>query len=274
MVEFEKVVEALNGKKEVEYAEVEGLAERFNLSSRSIAAKLRHQGITVGKKVKAKSSFTAEDTATIETLASKGKFVEEIADAVGKSVNQIKGKLLSMRIYGVKQRDIKPKTVYKKSYTEAEEGLVASMANQGKFIEEIADRLGRTVPQIRGKLLSMNITGVKQKTKKGKPAPVYTEEVLKRIEELANAKKSEAEIADELSLNPKGLHTRMIQLGFATPKSKARFWTDSKVEKLEAIAEQTTDLNEIASEMNTSTMVVAKKLKELGIEYNVLKKGE
>ena len=52
-----------------------------------------------------------------------------------------------------------PKKVVEKKYSEEEEVTFVTMARAGKFLEEIADALDKTVPSVRGKALSLTRTG-------------------------------------------------------------------------------------------------------------------
>lgn len=177
-------------------AVIEQLMADFDFPRRSITAKLRKLGFDVPKKPGAAPVFSAEETAALAQFLedNAGEFTaEEIAANLsenwGREVNarQINGKALSMEMTG----SIKPaeKKVVARTYTEAEEATIESMVEAGKFLEEIAEAVGRPVNSVRGKLLSMSLKAV-QRDKKATKADPYDgiEDMLdKTAEELASA---------------------------------------------------------------------------------------
>lgn len=134
-------------------------AEALGNSTRSISSKLRKMGFEVTKVETAGKSFSdSEEAALVEFVTSNpGMYTfKDIAKTVMGSedyTKKVQGKLLSLELTGsVKKTE--PKEVVKK-YTEAEEATIEKMANDGSFIEEIAEAVGREVNSIRGKVLSM-----------------------------------------------------------------------------------------------------------------------
>jgi hypothetical protein len=69
------------------------------------------------------------------------------------SAKQIQGKLLALELTG----SVKPaeKVEAARTYSDAEETTFIKMAQAGKFIEEIAITLGKSIPSVRGKALSL-----------------------------------------------------------------------------------------------------------------------
>tara|TARA_B100000424_G_scaffold271628_1_gene275356 strand:- start:16214 stop:16897 length:684 start_codon:yes stop_codon:yes gene_type:complete len=86
------------------------------------------------KKVTPKT-YTAEQEAEIASMVEGGSFLEDIADAIGKPVNSVRGKLLSM---GLKAEQREKKAVKSDPY----EGI-DDMLDQS--VEELADHFGKTV---------------------------------------------------------------------------------------------------------------------------------
>ena len=143
---------------------VERAAEALGKTTRSIASKLRQLDREVASLAKEKTSaFTADEGADLAEFvqANAGNLTyKEIAEnfAGGKfSAKQIQGKLLALELTG----SVKPaeKVEVARTYTEAEEAKFVSMAQSGRFIEEIAESLGKSVASVRGKALSLTRKG-------------------------------------------------------------------------------------------------------------------
>jgi hypothetical protein len=81
------------------------------------------------------------------------KEIAEQFNAGSFSAKQIQGKLLALELTG----SVKPaeKVEAARTYSEAEEATFIKMAQNGKFIEEIALTLGKSIPSVRGKALSL-----------------------------------------------------------------------------------------------------------------------
>ena len=86
------------------------------------------------KKVTPKT-YTAEEESTISSMVEAGSYLEEIADAVGKTVASVRGKLLSM---GLKA----PQRDKKASKSDPYEGI-DGMTDQS--VEALAEHFGKTV---------------------------------------------------------------------------------------------------------------------------------
>ena len=98
-------------------------------------------------------------------------------------------------------------------YSEAEEATFVGLVNDGAFIEEIADNLGKSVNSIRGKALSLLRSGdinsiPKQKVTKGssKQDPFVDLEI---------ASLTVDEIAEEIGKTVRGVKTMLTRRGLA-----------------------------------------------------------
>jgi hypothetical protein len=140
--------------------QVEQAAEALGVTVRSISSKLRQLDREVASMAKEKvSKFTDEESDNLAAYVTGNAGVytyKEIAEkfASGKfSAKQIQGKLLALELTG----DVKPaeKVEAARHYSDAEEATFIKMAQAGKFIEEIALTLGKTIPSVRGKALSL-----------------------------------------------------------------------------------------------------------------------
>ena len=142
---------------------VEQAATTLNVTERSVASKLRQLDREVASMAKVKeSAFSAEQGEALFQFVTSNAGVytyKEIAENFPGDFNakQIQGKLLALELTGsVKPAD---KVEVARTYTEDEEAVFIKMAQGGKFIEEIALTLGKSIPSIRGKALSLTRKG-------------------------------------------------------------------------------------------------------------------
>jgi predicted transcriptional regulator len=147
---------------------VKSLADELQFPTRSVSAKLRSLGFDVPKKVEA-PKFSAEETEAFKSflVSNSGKLTsEEIAQQFGNgkfTARQVMGKALALELIPhIKKAEKKEKP---KTYTAAEEEKIRTLQAQGKYLEEIAEALGKTPNSMRGKLLSMELKAP-QKNKK------------------------------------------------------------------------------------------------------------
>ena len=164
----DEVVEQLLGivgsESPVSAGAVEKAAEVLGFTTRSIAAKLRSLDKEVASLAKEKvSAFSQEDGDALKAFVTQnaGQFTyKEIAEQFqggSFTAKQVQGKILALELTG----SVKPaeKVEVAKSYTDAEEAKFVSLVKAGKFIEEIASALNKTLPSVRGKALSLLRSG-------------------------------------------------------------------------------------------------------------------
>ena len=198
---------------------IENLCGEFEFPRRSVTAKLRKLGFDVPKKPGAAPVFSAEETDALAAFLEENSGVhtaEEIADvfASGKfTARQINGKALSLEMTS----HIKPadKKITPKTFTAEQEAEIESMVNAGKYLEEIADALGRPVNSVRGKLLSMGLKA-EQRDKKASKSDPY-----EGIEDMLD--QSVEDIASHFDKTVRGVKTVLTRRGLAcadyTPKA-------------------------------------------------------
>lgn len=164
--------------------DVVDLMAEFDVPRRSLTAKMRKEGFDVPKKIKV-PTFTVEETATLEEFmdAHAGQYTaKELAVNFmdGKFTERaLTGKLLSMDKLGPNWVKPTEKQVVPKTFTEDQEATIREMVEDSKFIEEIAEAVGKSVQSVRGKLLSMGLKAP-QRDKKASKKDAY-----EGIEELA-----------------------------------------------------------------------------------------
>jgi len=138
---------------------VAAFATELETTTRSISAKLRKLNVEVETVAAAPKAFSDDEaselTDFVEDNAGNYTYAEIAANFAGGkfSAKQVQGKILSLELTGSVKAT--PKAEVQKSYTDAEEAQIISLVNSGKYVEEIAEALGRTVPSIRGKALSL-----------------------------------------------------------------------------------------------------------------------
>ena len=198
---------------------IESLMGEFDFPRRSVTAKLRKLGYDVPKKPGAAPVFSADETDSLASFleSNSGNLTaEEIAEqfAGGKfTARQINGKALSLEMTS----HVKPaeKKVTPRTYSEEEESTITSMVNDGKFLEEIADAMGRSVNSILGKLLSIGLKAP-QRDKKDAKADPYA-----GIEDMLD--QTVEEIAEAFDKTVRGVKTVLTRRGLScadyTPKA-------------------------------------------------------
>lgn len=143
---------------------VEKIAEKLGFSARSVASKLRQLDRQVASMAQVKTSaFSDSQTAALEKFvkANQGKMTyKDIADKFeggAFTAKQIQGKLLALELTG----SVKPaeKVEAARTYTPQEEAKFVEMVGKGKFIEDIAQALNKTIASVRGKALSLTRNG-------------------------------------------------------------------------------------------------------------------
>lgn len=150
---------SVNGESPVSKATVARLAEELETSPRSISSKLRKLNHDVEKASETPKAFTSDEADAlqdfVETNDGQYTYGEIAANFGGGKFNprQIQGKILAMELTSLVKKTPRPETT--KTYTDAEQASVVSMVNAGKFVEEIADALGKSPASIRGKALSL-----------------------------------------------------------------------------------------------------------------------
>lgn len=143
---------------------VERAATKLDVSARSVASKLRQLDFEVASMAKEKvSAFTSEQSAKLMDFVKRNEgnlTYKQIAEAFENgafTAKQIQGKLLALELTSM----VKPaeKVEAARTYTEREENTFISMVNSGKYIEDIAEALGKTIASVRGKALSLTRNG-------------------------------------------------------------------------------------------------------------------
>ena len=167
----------VGGESPVSQATVAEAADQLETSTRSISSKLRKMGFEVELASAASGkSFSESQEATLAAFVTdnSGQYtyaqIAEHFEGGAFSAKSIQGKILSMELTDhVKPA---PKAESVRTYSTEEEATFIQMVQNGAFVEQIADALGRSVNSIRGKALSLLRSGdidaiPRQETTKG-----------------------------------------------------------------------------------------------------------
>ncbi len=210
----------------VSVALVEQAAASLKVTERSIAAKLRQLDREVASMAKEKvAAFTPEQGADLADFVNSnaGSFTyKEIAEKFpGEfTAKQIQGKLLALELTG----SVKPaeKVEATRTYSEAEEATFVKMAQSGKYIEEIAVTLGKSIPSIRGKALSLSRNGQIDKIPAQKDS--HAKNVVDPIVALGDslATMTVAEIAAASDKTERGIKTILTRRGIDVADYKGK----------------------------------------------------
>ena len=212
----QQLVDFVGNESPVSQAMVADAADELETSVRSVSSKLRKMGYDVElASANASKSFSDEQEATLSNFVTDNSGVYTYAEIASNfeggafSAKSIQGKILSMQLTEHVKPAPKVETV--KTYSEDEESQFISMVNDGAFIEDIAEGLGRSVNSIRGKALSLLRAGEinaipKQDHTKGssKADPLADVEIDGMTVE---------EIADEIGKTVRGVKTMLTRRG-------------------------------------------------------------
>jgi hypothetical protein len=127
------------------YAEIASNFEGGAFSAKSIQGKILSMELTEHVKPAPKPesvrTYTPQEEETFVSMVNDGAFVEAIAESLGKSVNSIRGKALSL----LRSGDINaiPKQEHTKGSSKAD--VLADLDISDMTVQEIADNIGKTV---------------------------------------------------------------------------------------------------------------------------------
>ncbi len=200
----------------VTYATVVDAADQLETSPRSVASKLRKMGHEVESSASVTTrAFSDAQETTLNSFVTdnSGQYTYgQIAEAFegGEfSSKQIQGKLLSMQL--TEHVKPTPKVESVRTFSDAEEAEFVKHASNGAYLEDIAEALGRTVNQIRGKALSL----LRQGSIASIPAQKESKAAAKAdpLEGVDVASLSVEEIAEQIGKTARGVKTMLTRRG-------------------------------------------------------------
>jgi len=214
----DQLVEIVGDEAPVSADTVREAAEGLETTVRSVAAKLRKMGYEVESMAASHGkSFSEEQEAKlrdfVEQNPNKYTYAEIAAFILDdeEQARRVQGKLLSMELTGLVKKT-PPKEVHK-TYTDEEEATVLKMVQDGAYLEDIAEAVGKPLNSVRGKCLSLtrshDVTMPQQREKHGK-------EKVDPIASLENvAEMTVAEIAEAIEKTERGVKTMLTYRGIA-----------------------------------------------------------
>lgn len=159
-----QLVEAVaNEATPITRATVNQIAEDLDTTPRSVSSKLRKMGYDVEMATAAPKSFSEDQESTLAAFVedNSGTYtyaeIAELFEDGAFNAKQVQGKILSMELTEHVRPAPKPETV--KTYSDDEEATFVSMVKDGAYVEQIADRLNKSVNSVRGKALSLLRSG-------------------------------------------------------------------------------------------------------------------
>lgn len=213
-VRLNELVSFVGNEEPVSLESVAAAAEKLGTTPRSIAAKLRKEGYEVEKSSSvATKTFTDVEEASLREFLNdnSGEYTfAEIAKAFagGKfSAKQVQGKILSMELTDA----VKPaeKKVYERKFSDDEQATFIKLANSGAYLEDIADKLNRTLPSVRGKALSL----LRAEQIKSIPAAKHVAKAEDAFDGLDIGCMTVEEIAEKTERSPRGVKTMLTRRG-------------------------------------------------------------
>ena len=141
------------------YADIASSFEGGAFSAKSIQGKILSMELTghvkPAEKPESVRTYSPEEEATFTTMVNGGSFVEEIAEALGKSVNSIRGKALSL----LRSGDINAIPKQKETKRSSKADPLAEVNDiDNMTVEAIADEIGKTVRGVKTMLTRRGLT--------------------------------------------------------------------------------------------------------------------
>ena len=212
----QQLTDFVGSESPVSQATVANAADELETSVRSVSSKLRKMGFDVELASASQSkAFSDEQEATLSNFVqdNSGSYtyaeIAENFEGGAFSAKSIQGKILSMQLTEHVKPAPKVETV--KSYNEDEEATFVSMVNDGAFIEQIAESLGRSVNSIRGKALSLLRAG--EINAIPKQENVVGNSKADPLADMDISDMSVEDIADEIGKTVRGVKTMLTRRG-------------------------------------------------------------
>ena len=143
---------------EYTYAQIAEHFEGGAFSAKSIQGKILSMELTEhvkpAPKVESVRTYSPEEESTFISMVNDGAFVEAIADAMGRSVNSVRGKALSLLRSG--DIDAIPKQEHTKANGSAD--LLADIDVTEMTVEAIAEEIGKTTRGVKTMLTRRGLT--------------------------------------------------------------------------------------------------------------------
>lgn len=209
-----QLIDSVGDESPVSRGTVADLADELATSTRSISSKLRKLGYDVELASAAPRAFSEEATEALRNFVNDNSGAYTYAEIAENfpgdyTAKAIQGKILSMELTAhVKET---PKQEAAKTYSSEEEALVLKLIASGKFVEEIAEAVGKSVQSVRGKALSLQRAGQIEAMPKQRDVKGPAADPLDTIGDVS--KLSVADIAEQIGKTERGVKTMLTRRG-------------------------------------------------------------
>ena len=209
-----QLVDSVGDETPVSRATVAELADELQTSTRSISSKLRKLGYEVELASATPRAFSDDVTEALRNFvtSNSGNYTyAEIAENFpgDYTAKAIQGKILSMELTShVKEA---PKVEHAKSYSADEEALVLRLIRDGKYVEEIADAVGKSVQSVLCMALSLQRAGEIDSMPKQRDVKGPAVDPLDTIGDVSAL--SVAQIAEQIGKTERGVKTMLTRRG-------------------------------------------------------------
>ena len=146
---------------EYTYADIAEAYEGGAFTAKQVQGKILSMELTAhvkpAEKVEVARTYSTDEEATFLSLVSEGAFVEEIAEALGKSINSVRGKALSF----LRSGDISSIPKQKESRAKANVDALTELGDISAMnVEQIAASIDKTVRGVKTMLTRRGLTCV------------------------------------------------------------------------------------------------------------------
>ena len=136
-------VEANSGN--MTYAQIAEAFQGGEFTAKQVQGKILSMELTAHvkptEKVEAVRTYTESEEVTFVSMCAEGAFVEDIATALNKTINSVRGKALSL----LRSGDIAKMPAQKESHAKAEADVVDTLGDLSKLtVAQIAEKSGKT----------------------------------------------------------------------------------------------------------------------------------
>lgn len=196
-------------------ATVDAIASQLETSPRSVASKLRKMGVEVELASAAPRAFSEEQAEALRDFVEENRGsltyaqIAEQFEGGHFTAKTIQGKILSMELTDAVAPTPKPEST--KTYSDEEEATIVRMIGEGAFVEDIADAVGRPVPSVRGKALSLLRSGAIAAVPKQRDVKGAAPDALEALGDVSGL--TVATLADQLGKTERGVKTMLTRRG-------------------------------------------------------------
>ncbi len=194
-------------------ATVDAIATELETSPRSVASKLRKLGVEVELASAAPRAFSEDQAEALREFVEEnrgaltyGQISEQFEDG-SFSAKTIQGKILSMELTDAVAPTPKPEST--KTYNDEDEATVIRMIGEGAFVEDIAAAVGRAVPSVRGKALSLLRSNQIDAVPKQRDVKGQAPDALEALGDVSGL--TVAQIAEQLGKTERGIKTMLTR---------------------------------------------------------------